>query len=301
MIMINIAVIGLGTICEHYIKAFESLGKYNVSAICDLDEKAPSRHYFSAPFYNDYHDLVNLTNVDLVVISTPPKTHFEIASFFLKHHIAVLVEKPGTLNIDDLNKLIELSKQYETSFKVMYHWQFGSEVLEFNKLYDPSKIDEISVEVYDKYSSDGVSILDEKVGLGGAFLDSGVNMLSMIKTWLPFNSIELISYESQRCVKTNLLIYANVQLLIDGIKVNIKVDWRQNKSNKETHLIYEGRKIEVNNLLQTIFDGDSMIKIDEMDRLDTHYYNLFRLYEGKTNYDEEMKIHQVLFDVNAKL
>lgn len=299
--MMNIAVIGLGTICEHYIKAFNSLDKYHVIATCDLNENAICRHYFSCPFYRDYHELINVEGLDLVLISTPPKSHVEIASFFLENKIGVLVEKPGTLNLNDLEKLISLSKNNNAIFKVMYHWQFGAEILKFNELYKPEFIEEINVEVNDYYSLDGVSIREDRLVLGGAFLDSGVNMLSMIKTWLQFNKYKLISFESQKCIKSGLLIYANVKLLIDGIPVNLKVDWRHNNSDKKTNIIYKGRKIEINNLLQTIYDGEKVIKVDEMNRLDAHYYNLLKLFDEKSNYEEEMKIHRVLFDVNEKL
>lgn len=299
--MKNIAIIGLGTICEHYIKAFNSLKQYNVIAVCDLDESAHSKAFFDCPFYQDYKQLISLNDLDFVVISTPPSTHFEIASFFLKHRIGVLVEKPGTNKYEDLVKLIELSKEYNTLFKVMYHWQFGSEILKFNELYDPKYIEAIDVCVYDDYSIDGVAIKPSKIGLGGAFIDSGINMLSMIKCWLPFNNVVLLDYQATRCKETNLIIKADVSLLIDGVNVHIYVDWTTNKSNKETSMIYKGRRIDINNLLQTIFDGDNVIKTQEMDRLDAHYYNLFRLFNDESNYEEELKLHSVLFDINDKL
>lgn len=299
--MRNVAIIGLGKICEHYIKAFTSLDEYNVVAICDLDENAYSRKYFSCDFYRDYKDLALIKDLDFVVISTPPKTHHDIAVFFLANHIGVFLEKPATLNMVDLDELITLSKVYKTTFKVMYHWQFGSEILKFNELYNKELIEEINVCVYDRYSKDGVSILPDRVGLGGAFLDSGVNMLSMIKTWLPFSSLEIISHQTQHCVNTGLVIKADVRVLLDNIPVRIIVDWTQDKNNKETHMIYQGRSVEINNLKQTIFDGDNIIKVDEMDRLDAHYYNLFRLFDGKTCHDDDIRIHKTLFNINKLL
>ena len=299
--MRNIAIIGLGKICEHYIKAFTTLTDYNVVAVCDLDENAYSRHYFSCPFVSDYKDLALIDGLDYVVISTPPKTHFDIASFFLKNHIGVLVEKPGTLDMASLDELISISKVYNATFKVMYHWQFGSEVLKFNELYNPKDIEEIQVSVYDYYSLDGLSIVSDRVPLGGAFLDSGVNMLSMIKTWLDFNEVKLIDYECTRCILTNLVIKAKVKLLIDNIPTTITVDWTQNINSKETVIKYQGRRIRISNSLQTIFDGDNIIKVDYMNRLDAHYYNLFRLFKDKTNYEEEVKIHTALFNVNKML
>lgn len=301
MAMKNIAVIGLGTICEHYLKAFNTLNEYKVVATCDLNENAYSKNFFDCPFFSDYKQLINLDNLNFVVISTPPSTHFEIAAFFLEHNIGVLLEKPATTNYEDLVKLIELSKNHNTFFKVMYHWQFGSEILKFNELYDPKYIESINVCVYDDYSIDGCAIKPSKIGLGGAFIDSGINVLSMIKCWLPFNNVVLLGYESKRCNQSNLVIKADVDLLIDGVNLHICIDWTTKKSNKETSLVYKGRKIDINNLLQTIYDGDNVINVEEMNRLDAHYYNLFRLFVGEPNYSEETKLHSLLFDINEKL
>jgi predicted dehydrogenase len=50
--------------------------------------------------------LANFTQIDAVVIATPPETHADIAHEALSHGKHVLVEKPITLNTEDARELI---------------------------------------------------------------------------------------------------------------------------------------------------------------------------------------------------
>jgi predicted dehydrogenase len=62
--------------------------------------------------FSDYRQL--LGKADLISIATPTTTHFEIAEFFLKNKIPLLVEKPITQNLKEANELIKLANKNKT-------------------------------------------------------------------------------------------------------------------------------------------------------------------------------------------
>lgn len=296
--MKNAGIVGMGTISKYYLNGLNSSHYLKLRAICDINKSFLSKSLFeSYPFYEDYREMIEKENLDYLIISTPPKTHYEIAYYALKHGVNVIVEKPGVLDIDQYVELMNYAKQHNLIFEVSYHWQNGSEVIGFNKLYDKDEISEISIHVDDPYSDDGKSINQDKIKLEGAFIDSGVNALSLIKTWLPYNKYQIEKVDIIRCVKTKLPIYVNAKLLIDNVKVSIEVDWRNKLNNKESYVIYDGRRIDIKHSLQTIIDGNNVYKFDEMERLKAHYYNYFKNYNGIIKSEDSLKIHKVLLGV----
>ena len=297
--MLNAGIIGMGAISKYYLKGLKASSCLELKAICDTNPDFASRPLFKDyPFYEDYLEMIEKEGLDYVIISTPPKSHYEIALNSMKRGVNVIIEKPAVLNMKEYDDLLKYAADHNLIFEVSYHWQNGAEVIEFNKHYDARKITEIHIHVDDPYSDDGININDDKIKLEGAFIDSGVNALSLINLWLPFEQISINRVDTIKCPKTNLPIYAFVELVIDGVLSTIEVDWRNGINNKESYVIYEGRRIDIKHSLQMIIDGDEIIDCKQMERLETHYYNYFKNYqEGEIKKQQSYRIHSVLFEV----
>ncbi len=92
----KLALVGLGSMGQNYLNT--------VSQLKDISIKYISTRK------SDYKELINY-KIDGIIIATPSSTHFEIASFFLKHHLPLLIEKPLTTNFTDAKKLLVLQKK----------------------------------------------------------------------------------------------------------------------------------------------------------------------------------------------
>lgn len=295
-------IVGLGTITKHYLEGLENSSLLKLCAVCDTNKNAASKDLFASfDFYENYNDMISLAKLDYIIISTPPETHFEIALFALENAVNVIIEKPAVLTLTQYDILLSLAEKNNLVFEVMYHWQNGSEVLAFNKMYDKEKISEISVCVLDPYSLDAKTINQDKVKLCGAFIDSGVNALSMIKMWLPFEKCEVLNVNTKKCQDTNLPLIADVSIKIDNIPVKIIVDWTRGIDKKKSLIIYDGREIEINHSGQFIKDGNQKYVFDEMPRLKTHYYNYFKNYNENIDTKASYLIHKILLEVNGEL
>ena len=292
------ALIGLGTIFLEYKEGLVATDKFNLVALMDISEEARGLDMFpELPFYTSFDDLLKNEEIDLVIISTPPSSHYELIKTALEAKKDVIVEKPMLLNIDKIKELYALANSLNLTLNTAYHWQNGEEVKQFNKTYDAKKIEEISIMVDDPYSDDGVNISDNKKHLEGCWIDSGVNALSLIKTWLPFNETIVENVEIVFANNIHQPIYSKVELMIDKVKVSIRVDWRNNKNSKKSYLIYDGKRIEINHSEQSIVGIDKTALFNSMNRLSRHYYNYFSYFDYSTNYEETIKIHDVLLKV----
>ena len=294
--------IGLGTITKNYKTGLDAAEHIRLGAVCDISPTAASTAIYSVyPFYTDYKKMITEESLDLVIISTPPALHYDMALYALKHNVGVLVEKPATISMEEYQNLVSVAKAKNLPFDVIYHWQTGSEVIAFTDSFEHKKITSVYTKILDPYCKEDGSLKENKVCLGGVWLDSGVNVLSMLRLWLPFEHIELKKVDICRCPRTSLPVFIDLSLVIDHADVQIVIDWRHNINKKTTNVTYNDTNVTVDHSLQRIVNGDSVTILDDMERLPRHYFNYFTSYKGETDHSTGMDIHRTLFWVNDRL
>lgn len=294
--------IGLGAIAKHYYDGLQASSFLKLCAVSDMDAKAASRAVYDAyPFYTDYKEMLQAEKPDMVIICTPPQSHFDIALYCLEHHTDVLMEKPVTLHMEEFDTLCAVAEKNGRTFKTMFHWQNGIELFAFNRTYPVNDIREISVSVQDPYSEDETTISPTRRALMGTWVDSGVNVLSMIKTWLPFENVQILHTETVKCTQTDLPLYVRAKLQIDGVTVTITVDWRCHRNYKETVVKFADKSVRICHTDQSIVDGETVMQYARMPRLDEHYYAMFTHMDQTSNAAQSRLVHQVLLEVNKTL
>ncbi len=302
---INIAIVGLGDISAAHIAGLRNGGKYNIYATCDtvLERKSIAEE-LNCLFFNDYHKLCKDPNVEVVLILTPPATHYAIAKVALQNKKHVLIEKPGVTDMKDLYDLIEIAKENNVTVDVIFHWVYGSEVLYLEKHFQEyGKLVKVECNSYDPYThSDGVTIKEARVPLSGAWNDSGINILSMLSSFLDVNKFKLedeqLKYDSQH----NLPIYATKKYTYGDVDISITVDWRNNRNHKFTNFYFEKGTLFLHHTAQEIwFNAKRVETFYTENRLHTHYTNLFNLYNLKTkNHDRTIMLHKLLLQTLKK-
>ena len=74
------------------------------------------------------------TPLDLVHVCTPPQSHFALAAQVLRAGVDVLLEKPPTLSLAELDELIALEGQTGAHVSVVFQHRFGSGALRLKAL-----------------------------------------------------------------------------------------------------------------------------------------------------------------------
>jgi predicted dehydrogenase len=128
---LNIGVIGCGYWGPNLVRNFIEIPDSEVVAVADLDEgrlatitaRYPQIHVAT----QDYHQFFQM-DLNAVVISTPPSTHFEIALDCLEGGLHVLVEKPITLNSSDAQMLIDTATRLQRVLMVGHTFEFNPAV-----------------------------------------------------------------------------------------------------------------------------------------------------------------------------
>jgi predicted dehydrogenase len=104
--MINVGVIGVGSIGVHHARIFSDIEGVNLVGIVDSDyakaQELASKYNCMA--FLDYTDIMD--SVDAVSIAVPTTLHFQIGMDCLKHNKDLLIEKPITSTLEEARELI---------------------------------------------------------------------------------------------------------------------------------------------------------------------------------------------------
>jgi predicted dehydrogenase len=111
----TIGIIGAGMIAEKHVKAFQKTGKVDIKWVARKDT-AKLREFQDK--YNipngtgDYKDILTDNEIDAVVITSPPKLHFEMFVDSIEAGKHVLLEKPAGMSMDEVNKMIAIKNKH---------------------------------------------------------------------------------------------------------------------------------------------------------------------------------------------
>ncbi|MDP4283613.1 MAG: Gfo/Idh/MocA family oxidoreductase [Bacteroidota bacterium] len=107
-------ILGAGRIADKFCQALCFVEGSEVYAVASRDihkAKMYADKYNATTFYNNYNDLLNDENIDIIYIATPHAFHYEQTMLCLKNKKAVLCEKPMSLSWNQTSEMIAFAKQ----------------------------------------------------------------------------------------------------------------------------------------------------------------------------------------------
>ncbi len=126
--MINVAVIGVGSIGIHHARIFSDMEDVNLVGVVDTSyhRACDIASQYNCHAYRNYMEVID--SVDAVSIAVPTTLHFQTGMDFLKHNKNILVEKPVTTTIEEANELIDEAEKRDLIFQVGHLERFNSGV-----------------------------------------------------------------------------------------------------------------------------------------------------------------------------
>src|SRR5438105_1857098 len=107
--MLKVAIVGCGKIADAHARWIQRIGGSEIVGVCDreplmaqqlCERLAIERHF------DDLEALLSETRPDVVHVTTPPTSHYDVATKCLDHGCHVYVEKPFTVNHAEALKLV---------------------------------------------------------------------------------------------------------------------------------------------------------------------------------------------------
>lgn len=107
--MLNIGLIGAGTMGNTHNRAYKQLTDTNIAAVCDIDESKAVRiaEQWGAKVYTSVEDMLNDAKIDAVDICLPTDMHRSVTEMAAARGIHVFCEKPIAVTEADAEAMIE--------------------------------------------------------------------------------------------------------------------------------------------------------------------------------------------------
>jgi predicted dehydrogenase len=126
--MLRVAIVGCGKIADSHASQLQRISGSKIVGACDTEPLMAQQfcqRFAVERHFSDLATLLRETKPDVVHVTTPPKSHFEIAKACLERGCHVYVEKPFTLNEEEAQKLIAISNENRLKITAGHDDQFS--------------------------------------------------------------------------------------------------------------------------------------------------------------------------------
>ena len=180
----NVAIIGCGLI--GWKRALSMPSSISIHTVCDTNiiEAEKLSKKVNASFTNDYNNIINNRNIDIVIISTPNYLIKKIAIKALNSGKHVLSEKPLGKNVGESKEMMECANRNNKVLYTGFNHRFHPSVLKAKELIDKNMIGDI-LHIHGHYGHGGRPgmenewRMDPALSGGGELLDQGVHLIDL--------------------------------------------------------------------------------------------------------------------------
>ena len=264
-------IIGLGNIARKFAEGFKNSPNAKLVAVASKNTQRLS--HFQKDYsienkfcFNDYENLINCSDIDIVYIALPNSFHFRYIVECIKVGKNVLVEKPAVLNISQIAEIEELLKTNNVFFTEAFMYRFSPHFLKISEIIKNNSIGKITnmestfkIRVYKlrkifgfvfrKPNLDG-RLFNKDLG-GGSILDLGCYPLSLstyINSFVnptKINSFELKNIKKNIC-PSSVDISASAEINFDNNFVSKISCSFENKLDQKTIIYGDEGTININ-------------------------------------------------------
>lgn len=220
--MVKVAVIGVGYWGPNLVRNLVDNPLCAEVVVCDLDpEKLEKilRRYPGVRVTGDPQEIFTASDIDAVMISTPPKTHYALARETLRRGKHVFVEKPFTLATREAEDLIAQAEERQRVLMVGHTFEYSPPVRKIREIVQGGELGEIFY------------LSSTRVNLGLHQKDSSVlwdlapHDLSMLFYWLDEQPTEVMA-TGKDFVQPGIPDVAFVHLRFgSGAIAHVQVSW----------------------------------------------------------------------------
>ncbi|MFC6464392.1 Gfo/Idh/MocA family oxidoreductase [Marinilactibacillus sp. GCM10026970] len=222
--MLTIAYVGNGKSTNRYHLPFSTKlkDKINIKTIYSPSGKQEWEVLEGVQYTVDINDIYNDPEIQLVVLSTPGKTHFNLAKEALEHGKNVLVEKPFTETSEEARTLFALAKEKGLVVQCYQNRRYDSDFLTTQKVIESGVLgDLLEVEMhYDYYRPEvpeNVNFSKERSYLYG----HGCHTLDQVISY--FGEPDNVHYDVRQLLgEGRMNDYFDLDLYYGKLKVSVK-------------------------------------------------------------------------------
>jgi len=183
---INLVFLGCGNIVKKHVKTIRSVDKkIDLSFASRSIEKAQAyqEQYAGKYAFGTYQDAIADQNIDVVFVTTPPNSHYELTKAALEAGKHVIVEKPPFFKSSDIEELGALADQNNLQLMIAENYFYKPMRREIKKLLDSDIIGKplfMNISATKKQKSKNDWREDQNLTGFGALFEGGIHWVNFI-------------------------------------------------------------------------------------------------------------------------
>lgn len=135
--MVRAAIVGCGKIADQHVLAIQRIPGSQVVAVCDREPLMASQlaERFGIPgHFDDVAEMLEVASPDVVHITTPPGSHYQLGCVCVDAGKHVYIEKPFTVTAAEAEDLISRARIAGVTIAAGHNCQFTPEMMEMRRL-----------------------------------------------------------------------------------------------------------------------------------------------------------------------
>lgn len=136
--MLNVAIIGLGTVSPLHKNAISKDSRVNLVAICDISLEC-KEGYEDVAFYCNIDEMLQNEKIDCVHICLPHHLHIPIIKKCAEYKVHIFTEKPLSLTYEEATEIFDIEKKYGVKIGVCLQNRYNKTIVKIKDIYDSGK------------------------------------------------------------------------------------------------------------------------------------------------------------------
>ncbi len=240
--------VGAGAIAQAYAQCFQQCQTAEVVAVADVREEAAVAiaTMLKCDSRTSYEELLRRSDIDAVLVCTPPVTHPEICISFLQNGIATLCEKPLAITSGDAREIIAIAEKHEVKFAMASKFRCVDDVINAKAILTSGVVGEIIL--FENVFATHVDMTNRwnsvpEISGGGVLIDNGTHSVDIMRYFLgPLTELQVVEGKRLQPLPVEDTVRLFVRT-INGEMGSIDLSWSLNKQLPNYISIYGSQGI----------------------------------------------------------
>jgi len=227
---LNVGTIGFGKMGLLHTGIFNNLNGTNITAISEKKKLIAfvlKKYLSGINVYQDFQDMLDKEDLDIVVITTPVFLHRDMIESAMKKNVHIFVEKPLVKNGAEIKKILQ--KPYNKKSLVGYNRRFIETYNLAKKIIDNSLLGKVNffhsyLFVSQVFAQGQGWMYNPKMSGGGVLIDLGSHAIDLFHYL--FGDIEVVQGTSKCIYNKDVEDYVSLDLFLKNIPFgSLKLSW----------------------------------------------------------------------------